>query len=179
MGSRLAIASFLVWLASCAHVLAQEPPQIVSLDPPNGSEVDTKACKKLVVVFDRAMKQDGYSLCGGGPTFPKTKGTPKWRDEKTLEVAVELEPDHEYVLGVNCPAAQNTRSKEGIALVPVWWKFSTLPGKVRPAAEQKKRNQQAAKVLREAIDERYSYRDLRVADWDTLWKQHTPALLAA
>src|SRR5258708_7303756 len=88
--------------------LAQEAPKIVSLEPSNAAEVDAKTTKRLVVTFDRPMAK-GFSLCGGGPQFPKVKGAAKWQDEKTLVAEIELEPDHEYQLAVNCPAAQNTR----------------------------------------------------------------------
>ncbi|MFY9342600.1 MAG: S41 family peptidase [Planctomycetota bacterium] len=171
---------FFAALAAVSFLLpAQTPPKVVKLEPANGSEVEAAKVKTLVATFDMDMNQDGWSLCGSGPAFPKTKDKPRWRDKRTLEVDVELEADHEYLLGLNCPAAQNTRSKDGVPLVPVWWKFTTLPGKVRPAAEQKKRNQAAMKALLKALDESYSYRDLRVSDWKKLEQEHAAALLNA
>lgn len=166
------------WLVPSA-LRAQDAPLVVSLDPPNGAEVDAAKTKLLVIVFDRDMNQDGYSFCGGGPSFPEFQGKPRWRNPRTLEVDVGLAPDHEYQVGLNCPAAQNTRSKAGVPLSPVPWTFTTLPGKVRPAAEQKQRNQRALKLLLEAIDEHYSHRDLRVGDWQKLEREHSAKILAA
>lgn len=164
---------------SCAVAGAQAAPKVVSLDPPHLGEVEAKKQKQLVVVFDRAMSDAGWSLCGGGPQFPKTKGRPQWRDAKTLVVDVELEPDHQYSLSLNCPAATNFRSKDGVPLEPVPWSFTTLPEKLRPAAEQKRRNRDALKALLKTLAEHYSYYDLRVADWKKLEKEGDDAVLAA
>lgn len=165
--------------ACCAPLLAQLAPKVVSLDPPHQAEVDAKTATRLVVVFDQAMDQNGFSFCGGGPAFPKAKGRPQWKDDKTVVFEVELEPDHQYSLSLNCPAASNFRSRNGVALAPVPWSFTTLPVKLRPAAQQKRRNQQALKTLMQTLAERYSYYDLRVADWKQLEKEHGKAVLAA
>jgi len=175
MGNRLAA----VWFATCCVALAQEAPKVVSIEPANAAEVDAKACKRLVVKFDRAMSDGGFSFCGGGPAFPKFAGRPKWEDEKTLVADVELEPDHEYHLSLNCPSAQNTRSKDGVPLAPLPWSFTTLPAKLRPAAEQKQRNQKAMTALMKALDASYSHRDLRVKDWKKLEKDGGAKVLAA
>lgn len=175
MGTRLATVLF----ATVCAAVAQEAPQVVSLDPPNAAEVDAKTTQRLTVTFDRAMATGGQSLCGGGVTFPKIVGQVRWTNDRTLVVDVELEPDHEYRLSVNCPAAQNTRGKDGAPVAPTAWTFTTLPARLRPAAEQKQRNQKAMNVLLKALAENYSHRDLRVQDWPKLEKEHAPKLLAA
>jgi hypothetical protein len=162
-----------------APLVAQDPPKVVSLEPAHLAEVDAKKTKRLVVVFDRAMSETGFSFCGGGPKFPKFAGKPQWQDKKTVVVDVELEPDHEYAMSLNCPAATNFRSKEGAQLAPVPWSFTTQPATVRPAAEQKKRNQQALATLSKVLAEHYSHYDLRVKDWKRLEKDNTDAVLAA
>ena len=158
---------------------AQEAPKIVSLEPANGAEVDAKKATKLVIVFDRAMDKNGFSLCGGGPSFPKLKGRPTWQNDKTLVAECELEVDHQYELGINCQSAQNTRSAEGVPVASTPWSFTSLPGKLRPVGEQKQRNQQAFDVLVKALAERYSHRDLRVKDWKKLEKDMLAKVLAA
>lgn len=162
-----------------ATAFAQDAPKVVSLDPPNGAEVDAKQQTKLVVVFDRAMDQNGFSLCGGGPTFPKGKGRPKWKNATTLEFEVELAPDQEYRIGLNCQGASNTKSKDGVPLSPETWTFTTQPKELRPAKEQKKRNQLAFDLLFEALHSRYSHRDVRVKDWEGLKETASKAALAA
>jgi hypothetical protein len=160
-------------------VVPQDAPKVVSLDPANGSEVDAVQTKRLVVTFDQAMNETGYSLTGGGPTFPKIAGRPIWRDAKTLVVDVELRTDQEYRIGINGPGSMNTRNLKGVPVAPVAWTFATLPGNLRPAAEQQRRNEQALALLRKTLPERYSYHDLRVKDWPALVKQHEAAILGA
>jgi C-terminal processing protease CtpA/Prc len=167
-----------VLLAWAGALSAQDPPRLVSLAPANGSEVDAKT-KQLVIVFDRAMSRDAYSLCGGGPEFPPMQGRPQWRDDRTLVCDVTLAPDRSYRLSINCGPAQNTRSAAGQPLAPVVWSFHTLPRELRPAAEQKQRNQQALTELLQVLATRYSHRDLRVRDWKPVEKELKQAVLAA
>jgi hypothetical protein len=174
MGTRFAA----VVLAICAPALAQEAPKVVSLEPANGAEVDAKKTTRLVVVFDRKMAKGSHSFCGGGDTFPKFASPPKWEDDRVV-VEVELQPDREYHIGLNAPSFRSFRSADGVPLAPVQWTFTTLPAKTRPAAEQKQRNKQALALLMKELPARYSYYDLRVADWGKLEKQHAPAILAA
>lgn len=174
--SRSSPFAVLVLLVSLA---AQDAPKVVSMEPPHLAEVDAKKTKRLVVVFDRAMSDSGWSFCGGGPQYPKVVGKPQWQDKKTIVLDVELEPDHQYSMSLNCPAATNFRSADGAQLVPVPWSFTTLPAKLRPAGEQKKRNQQALAVLSKALAEHYSYYDRRVQDWKQLEKEHSAAVLGA
>lgn len=172
------VVTFVVVSSLIAGLGAQDAPRVVRMTPAFLTEVDAKETKQLVVEFDQPMGE-GMSLCGGGPDYPKLVGRPSWRTPKVLVVDVELEPDHTYSLGVNCPSASNFRSKDGVALAPVPWTFFTLPVKLPPTAEQKQRNQKALAVLTKALAESYSHRDLRVKDWKKLEKAHVPALLAA
>lgn len=166
-------------LSLLAFVAAQEAPKVVSLEPANGAEVDAKTTKRIVVVFDRKMTKDSHSFCGDGDTFPKFLGRPKWVDDKTVVVEVELQPDQEYHLGLNAPSFRNFVGADGVPLVPVPWTFKTLPAKTRPAAEQKQRNKQALALLMKELPARYSYYDLRVKDWGKLEKEHSQAILSA
>lgn len=162
-----------------ANLTAQTAPKVVSLSPAHLAEVDAKTTSELTVVFDREMSQSGFSICGGGAKFPKVTKQPRWKDKKTLIVGVELVPDHDYQMSLNCPSAQNFRSKAGGKLQPVPWSFSTLPKKLPNAKQQKRRNKAAFKILMKTLEERYSYYDLRVDDWQALAKQHEPTILAA
>src|SRR5437879_6271827 len=97
--------SALAAYALLAPLLPQDPPKVVSLSPAHlDCGVDAGTTVKLVATFDRAMSESGWSFCGGGPDFPKFKGKPAWKNSKTIEVEVELEPDHDYALSLNCPA---------------------------------------------------------------------------
>jgi hypothetical protein len=125
------------------------------------------------------MSDAGWSFCGGGPKFPKMKGRPRWESPKKIVVDVELEPDHEYRLSLNCPSAANFRSAGGGALAPVVWSFSTLPAKLPDPAKQKAENRKALDALQKVLAASYSYYDLRVRDWGKLVKQHEAAILGA
>ncbi len=158
---------------------AADAPQVVSLTPADRGEVDAAKSTQLVVVFDRAMNTGGFSICGGGPDFPKLNGRPRWQDTKTLVVDVALVPDHRYVMSLNGPGASNFRSADGVALAPVPWTFVTLPTELRPAQEQRARNERGLELLLDTLRERYSYYDRRVQDWARLRHDHREAVLAA
>ena len=176
---RMTIRALVVLSCLLASAFAQEAPKVVSLDPPEGAEVDAKVQTKLVVVFDRAMEQSSYSLCGGGPTFPTARSKPKWISDTTLEFEVELAPDREYRIGLNCQGSANTKSKDGVPLIARSWTFTTMPGALRPETEQRQRNQLAFDLLFEALQQRYSHRDVRVKDWEGLKEAAAKSALAA
>lgn len=163
----------------CAALAAQDAPKVVSMSPAHLAEVDAKTTSELVVVFDREMSKGGFSICGGGPKFPKVTKQPRWKNKNTLIVEVELVPDHDYQMSLNCPAAQNFRSKAGVALKRVPWSFSTLPNKLPNQKKQKRRNKAAFKILMKTLEGRYSYYDLRIENWKALVKQHEPAIMSA
>jgi hypothetical protein len=127
------------------------------------------------------MRRGGFSICGGGLMFPKIVGRPRWADSRTLVACVQLVPDHEYRLSVNCPAAQNCRSARGEPAVPypMMFKTAAADGATRAVEASPQTNAQAVATLREAIDTQYSYRDLHGLDWAELFARYTPALESA
>lgn len=160
--------------------LADDPPKIVRIEPEHlDLEVDAKETKSLVVVFDRPMNDAGYSVCGGGPNFPKFKSKPRWDSREKFVVDVELEPDHDYQLGLNCSGASNFQSEKGVPLVPTPWMFRTLPEKLPNQAQQKAANHKAFDALKKELASSYSYYDLRVKDWEKLFRAHEPKILAS
>jgi len=171
----------LVWVALAvlpAASLLAVPPKVVETVPRNGDLNVDPDLRELRFVFDQDMSTGGYSICGGGPLFPKTVGRPRWADSRTLVMRVQLAGDHEYRLSVNCPAAQKCHNIAGESAVPYPVQFRTAAseGMAQPATTGAQDNAQAAARLREAIDTQYSYKDLRGVDWDGLFVEHTPAL---
>lgn len=103
------------------------PPRIVKMEPPNGAIGVDPAIAEIRVTFDMPMS-GGFSWCGGGDHYPKiAEGQkPYWREDKmTCVLPVRLSPNWSYKLGINCPAAQNFRSANGIAAPVTWYEFST------------------------------------------------------
>jgi hypothetical protein len=102
-------------------------PLIVGLEPKNGTRDVDPNIKELRVTFSVEMG-GGFSWTGGGPQFPTTPEgkKPFWtEDHKTCVLPVELQPDHEYRLGLNSPSHKNFQSAGGVSLEPTSYTFST------------------------------------------------------
>jgi len=154
------------------------PPTVIETVPRNGDLNVDPALREMRFVFDQDMRRGGYSICGGGPLYPKTVGRPRWADSRTLVMRVQLVPDHEYRLSINCPSAKNCRSARGEPAVPYPVQFRTAgAGDAAPTpATSPRTNAQAVARLRKAIDKQYSYKDLHGLDWASLFAQYTPTL---
>lgn len=152
-------------LAQAIPPMGQEPPQVVWAEPDAGDTLVDPSLVELRVEFDQDMSKGGFSICGGGPTFPGT-GNPKWLDARTLVLPIKLEPGKTYALGINCPSAQNFKSAAGVKLEPysIWFttRAADAPAPVEITAEDRKR---AIDGLRTYIDQSYSHRDVRRVDW--------------
>ncbi|MHC4770978.1 MAG: S41 family peptidase [Planctomycetota bacterium] len=89
------------------------PPKVIKMYPENGA-VDVKPGPiKIRFLFDQDMRQRGHSLCGGGENFPEIIGEPKWASKRAFVFSANLEANHDYSFGVNCPSAQNFKSIRG------------------------------------------------------------------
>jgi len=140
------------------------------------TEVDPHL-REIRIRFDQDMTQPDRSICGGGPTFPKTTGQGRWLTKRVFIVPVKLEPNHEYELSVNCASARNFRSASGeeAEIYPI--RFRTGSGREPKRRKLSRRaNREAIEQLRKAIDERYSYRDLRNVNWLRLFGEYEAKL---
>lgn len=163
---RVAVVTGACALAAAAWAV---PPRVVFASPDNADMPVDPETKAIRITFDQEMSAGGRSICGGGATFPEFAGKPYWADAWTMVVPVKLEAEHSYSLSINCPAAQNFRSKAGEAAEIYPISFRT--GKVGERAETlgAKEIGELTAALRKAIDDHYSYRDLRVKDWDKVF----------
>ena len=161
----------------CTTVRA-EPPKVVKASPDNGDEKVNPATRELRVVFDQPMAPDGFSVVGGGPNFPEIVGKPRWADAKTFVMRMRLKANHQYHLSLNNDTFTNFRSENGEIATPYPISFKTGAAKAPPdpAKDALERNREAAEELRRAINEDYSYRDLRGVDWDVAFKEAAPRL---
>ncbi len=166
---------FAVGLARPAITLAA--PNVISLEPANGANDVDPGTAELIVRFDVDMQTGGFSVCGGGPTFPVLNGKPEWRDARTLVLHVTLAPDHAYQMSINCPAAQNCRSADGTPATPTPWSFSTRA--IGNPKEQRALNERSLDALAEAIRNDYAYVDRLGIDWPARFKKHRDKIIAA
>ncbi len=172
--------------ATLACVASAAPPSVVSAWPDHGDVRVDPELREIRIEFDQAMSTAGQSICGRGPAFPTLTDKPRWEigadgTMRVLVLPVKLEPEHEYMMSVNCPAANNCRSTAGEPAepTPLWFKTGRA-GDASPPGPTPDENREAIAALRRAIDGRYSYRDLRVNDWDAkfdAWREkleHAP-----
>jgi hypothetical protein len=163
------------------------PPKVVESVPANDATNVDPSLREIKVTFDQDMDMNrkGFSICGGGPKFPKIIGNPRWTSKRVLVMRVTLQPDHDYALSINCPSAQNCRSVSGESAQPYPISFRTASAASRPASQPGSQpgsqpagllsNAEAFKELQRAIDEDYSYRDLHKIDWKSLFAAAKPS----
>jgi hypothetical protein len=158
----------LLTLALHAPALAQAP-RVVNTTPTNEQQNVDPGLTEIRVRFDKPMDRSGFSVVGGGPLFPKIPGRVKWADDHTLSIPVRLEPSHHYELSINSETFDNCRGTNGLPAIPFPLTFDTRDGPASRRADTPDalaaRNRDAVNLLKTAIDEDYSYRDLRHVDW--------------
>ncbi len=153
-------------------------PKVIKATPDNGDEDVDPKLKRIRIEFDQDMSAGGFSICGGQGL--EITGKPRWASKRVFEMPVKLKPDQTYEFSVNCPNAKNFKSAAGTPAEIYPITFKTLAPGAEPApppsAEEK---QTAIERLRKAIDERYSYRDLRGVDWEARFKEFGPRMEAS
>ncbi len=112
----------LAYLAISAYAV---PPKVIRTIPENGDQNVDPGLRNIRIEFDQNMNQGGMSICGSGPSFPKTAGKPKWINKKTLVMRVKLQPNHEYELSANSQSYKNFKNVQGESAVVYPIKFKT------------------------------------------------------
>lgn len=166
---------------SIAAIACAAPPQVIKATPENGDTDVDPNLREIRIEFDQDMSMSGFSFCGGGPTFPKTRGGAYWDGPRTCILPVKLEPNHQYNFSVNCPSAQNFRNKKGqpAQIDPISFKTGDARPDKNAGSRAAKENAASVRVLRRAIHREYSYRDLREVDWNQLFDRYEPKLSSA
>ena len=160
-------------------VALAESPKVVKASPDDGASDVDPATNELRVEFDQPMDRGGMSIVGGGDNFPKILGRPHWVDDKTISVAIKLEPDHEYALSINNATFANFKNKNGESAEPYPISFKTAGAAGAASQPAALDNKTAVEVLKAAIDRDYSYRDRLKIDWAKRFVEADPNLLAA
>ncbi len=164
---------------TCLDPAVAAPPKVVKAVPDDGASDVDPALKELRVEFDQPMLH-GMSVVGGGPAFPNLTGKPRWENDHTFVCSWRLEPDHDYWLSINSDRFTNFRGTNGEAAVPHPISFHTAElVAVKPTDSVLAANREAVARLKRAIDEDYSYRELRCTNWDQRFKDFSPRLESA
>lgn len=140
-----------ILILSCCLALPTfaTPPKVIKATPDNRETNVAPSTNEITIHFDQAMSTSGYSICGGGPNFPKTIGKVKWVGNDTVVLKVQLEPNHKYELSVNCPSYQNFKSRNGEPAIIYPITFET--GSVGSSSGGKFSNKTIISKLHEAI----------------------------
>ncbi|MCK6485918.1 MAG: hypothetical protein HUU22_07970 [Phycisphaerae bacterium] len=162
---------------AAAPVALADPPRVVKAVPDNGDADVDPGLREMRIEFDQDMSAGGHSICGGGPEYPEIVGRPRWESPRVMVIPVKLKPSHGYSLSINCPAAQNFRGVDGTPaeMYPISFRTASRRGGTSPKVTRDE-NQAAIAALRRAIDEHYSYRDLRRVDWNKAFAEYAPKL---
>jgi hypothetical protein len=106
-------------------------PKVVGIAPANGADDVDPATTALRITFDRPMRDQSWSVVGGGEHFPRI-GTPAYDEQRqVLTLPVTLKPDWHYELWLNQGRYDSFQSADGEPLEPLRVTFRT-----RPAGEQ-------------------------------------------
>lgn len=174
-------------------------PRVTRTQPANGAKNVDPATRELRITFDQPMDPESMSLVGGGPEYPEITGKPKWIDDgKTVIFQVKLKPNHTYRCSVNNQKFDGFMSKRGFSAVPYPIEFKTgeaaprhaegtdsshvastnsaPPSKDQPARLTLEQNRESVQILKESIDQDYSYRDRMHVDWEKQFARYTPEM---
>ena len=149
----LLAAVFVTFLAGFAFAA---PPKVTKTIPENGDQNVDPGLRKIHIEFDQDMTQGGYSICGGGPKYPKTIGKPKWLNKRTIVMRVKLKPNHRYELSVNCQSYRSFRNTQGQSAVIHPIKFKTAAS----GSKSTKSSKSPRLLLQEAISAEETEGDL-------------------
>ncbi|MCK6458013.1 MAG: S41 family peptidase [Phycisphaerae bacterium] len=158
-----------------------DAPRVAKAIPDNGDRDVDPNLKEIRIEFDQPMSRGGMSVCGGGENFPEIRGKPRWANERVFVMSVRLKPEHDYAFSINCPAARNFRSRSGESaeIYPIEFRTGVRAGPKGGRKLSRRANREAIAALRKAINQTYSYCDLRGVNWDKLLKEHDSKLQRA
>lgn len=168
-----------MWLPSlllaAVPALQTGAPRVVSTSPLHGAaSLDPAAVAELRVTFDQDMQPGGYSFMGGGPSFPKVTGQPRWEDPRTIVLPVELAADRVYSLGIGRDTGNAFKGTNGKPSVPTPLVFTTLDLTLEAAARER-----LAARLGALFPARYSHAPTSGVDWKKRLEDFAPRLGAA
>lgn len=180
------------------HKSVGQPHVVKTVPAIDGKNIDSST-HELRITFDQPMDTEDMSLVGGGPEYPEITGDAKWEDgDRTIIFPVKLQPGHNYQCSVNNKKFTGFMSKRGFSAVPYPIHFKTAgtasgratggessnvasrnlapPDHDEPARLTLDQNRESIEILKEAIDQDYSYRDRMHVDWARQFARYTPEM---
>jgi len=101
-------------------------PKVVSIVPENGARDVDPATDRIVVTFDRPMRDGCWAVVKTGAPFPEIRGKLSFDPErKVLTIPVQLEPNTRYEYWLNRGRFMAFQSEDGVQLRPVRVRFQT------------------------------------------------------
>jgi len=120
------VAAFYEQYARTFAARMARAPKVVSITPQNGAENVDPATDRIVVTFDRPMRDKCWAVVKTGAPFPETRGKLSFdRERKILTIPVKLKPDTRYEFWLNRGKFNSFQSEDGEPLRPVRVRFRT------------------------------------------------------
>jgi hypothetical protein len=103
-------------------------PVVVETTPTAGAIDVDPSLDRVRVVFSAPMRDQSWSFVSVNPDlYPNFQGDPEYVDDRTVEMAVELEPERDYLFWLNMEPYLGFRDVSGIPAVPYQLSFRTGP----------------------------------------------------
>lgn len=115
---RLKVIGFLLGFTALLGSAHADLPSILNSNPRSGDTSVDPSLTTATVTFDRLMTPSGF-LTGRRPLLPVPEGaTLVWRDRRTVEIPIKLEPGKMYAIGVNGPEYRVLKTSAGMPFPP-------------------------------------------------------------
>jgi hypothetical protein len=112
---------------------ANSSPVVIETIPAAFANDVDPSLDKITVTFDRPMMNLSWSWVGGGETYPKTTGKPRYDATRTTcSLPVELEPGKVYWVGINSKKFTNFQTEDHVPAMPWVILFATRGEDGRP-----------------------------------------------
>ena len=111
-----------LWHTLHPRIDKERAPKIVEFIPADDAVMVPADLQEMIVRFDRSM-HSGFSLRFHGPN-PLTE-EPYWRDPTELVIPIRLQTGAQYTIDLNDPEHFSFIDRQGFALLPTRWQFTT------------------------------------------------------
>lgn len=113
------LVAALTKIAGEQEATAKAAPQVVRTTPVNGDLAVDPSVAELVIEFDRAMRDQSWSIVGSAADTPRVEGSPRYdAGRRTLRIPIALEPGRSYRFSLNSATKRGFVSADGHALEP-------------------------------------------------------------